>query len=653
MEEKILKTIQVYNDHANDYFRINASLEPLQDLLDFFITNVTGKRILDVGCGPGRDAKYFSLANFEVFGIDLSRNLLDLAQRNAPSATFRLMDMRKLDFPPGFFDGIWAAASVLHIPKKDALSTLRGFRIILKSEGLLYIGLYHEGTAYLPREYHPLVRALMRRYQVTKRIAFNRLLEGQSRQGIVEYIRRYELLVNARYIRSAIAEAQALIQSQQELVPLHYREAQWRAKEAHQRLTAYQHQLARQHKPLLPRQRQKLHGLERRAQKTASKECYWQAHWQHKTFPPVVFGGKHHLRAYQQGKLTKAEWQQRRNNGLYCVGEANQKGNANLRIHYDPKTDRFTFSLLVDGGKRGERIRVPLYVPLPFKETFKHHAKGTRPYTVRVQFSPDNKRLRVLVASDHPNPTVSNGQGIAGLDLNPAGIAVTLVYPDGNYRTSKWFAQPELLYVRTGKRAWRIGNLIKRVLAWIRSYGLNTLTVEDLRFSQRYGMCRQFNRLKSNFVYRQLLRALQSQALKKGFAVYEINPAYASLIGAVKYARPYGLNGHQAAALVIGRRGLGFSEKLHGHVNHSIVRLVVPPMEGWSGRQITALARDIDGLTARLGNSTAFKSGGSPPTTPGRRQGSGGGIVPRSHTRTPGKGALACSEEQPVCSTVT
>ncbi|MFX0115314.1 MAG: class I SAM-dependent methyltransferase [Candidatus Hodarchaeota archaeon] len=143
MEERILKTIQVYNEHANDYHRINASLEPIQDLLDFFIASMTGKRILDIGCGPGRDAKYLSMANFEVFGIDLSRNFLDIAEKNAPRAKFRLMDMRKLDFPGGFFDGIWAAASVLHIPKKDALSTLRGFRTVLKSEGLLYIGLYH------------------------------------------------------------------------------------------------------------------------------------------------------------------------------------------------------------------------------------------------------------------------------------------------------------------------------------------------------------------------------------------------------------------------------------------------------------------------------------------------------------------------------
>ncbi|MFX0114754.1 MAG: hypothetical protein ACFFB3_09405 [Candidatus Hodarchaeota archaeon] len=146
--------------------------------------------------------------------------------------------------------------------------------------------LTYEGEAALPREHHLQVRTLIRRYQVTKRFAFNRLLEGQSRQIIVEGIRRLGLLSNARYIQSAIAEAQALIQSQTELIPLYYREAQWRAQETQQRLIAYHHQLARQNRPPTPNQRQKLQRLERWAQKAASACVSWQTHKQNKTFPP-------------------------------------------------------------------------------------------------------------------------------------------------------------------------------------------------------------------------------------------------------------------------------------------------------------------------------------------------------------------------------
>jgi IS605 OrfB family transposase len=513
--------------------------------------------------------------------------------------------------------------------------------------------LTYEGAWYPTPEQRVVVQDLMRRYQATKRVAFKRLLKGHKRQAIVDQVRALGLLSNARYIRSAIEEAQALIQSQYELVRLYYKEAQWRVKTANKRLKEYRKRLRVSPAKFSSKQWHKLKGLERRCQKAKSKLAHWKTHLKHKTFPKVVFGGKQRFRAYQQGKLTKAEWQHHRSNGVYCVGEKNRKGNNNLRVHYQPASDSFTLSMLVDGEKKGERLTAPLYVPAPFKATFQQHAQGVQAYTVKILIPPRGEHVRVLIACDHPNPTVPNKQGMAGLDLNPAGIAVTLLYPDGNFRASQWFPQPELMYASRGKRKWLIGNLIKRVLRWIRKHGINTLTIEDLRFSKRFGACRQFNRIKANFVYRQLLTTLHAQALKKGVAVKEVHPAFTSLIGEWKYGRTYGLNEHQAAALVIGRRGLGFSEKLYGHVHHSVVRLVVPPMEGWSGKQITAFARDIAGFTARLGTPTAPKSRNVPPTTPGRRQGSGGGIVPRKHTPTPGKGALASSKELSVSITTT
>ncbi|MHA2233154.1 MAG: hypothetical protein ACXAB4_11780, partial [Candidatus Hodarchaeales archaeon] len=158
--------------------------------------------------------------------------------------------------------------------------------------------LTYEGAAYFTPDQQKGLQNLMRHYQATKRFAFKRLLENHSRQVIVDSIRQRSLLSNARYIRSAIAETQALIRSQHELVPLYYREAQWRAQQAHQRLTAYQQQLIQQPHSSSQKQEQKLKGLKRRAQKTASKRTYWEMHRQNKTFPTVVFGGKRQLQAY-------------------------------------------------------------------------------------------------------------------------------------------------------------------------------------------------------------------------------------------------------------------------------------------------------------------------------------------------------------------
>lgn len=65
----------------------------------------------------------------------------------------------------------------------------------------------------------------------------------------------------------------------------------------------------------------------------------------------------------------------------------------------------------------------------------------------------------------------------------------------------------------------------------------------------------------SSFAYGSLITHLKSRAVKIGVLIEQVNPAYTSLIGRVKFAKRYGLSIHQAAALAIGRRYLHFSEK--------------------------------------------------------------------------------------------
>ena len=62
-----------------------------------------------------------------------------MASQNVPNAKFIKMDMRNLIFPESTFEGIWACASFLHVPKIDAEKTLFEFRRVLKPNGLLYL----------------------------------------------------------------------------------------------------------------------------------------------------------------------------------------------------------------------------------------------------------------------------------------------------------------------------------------------------------------------------------------------------------------------------------------------------------------------------------------------------------------------------------
>ncbi len=97
-----------------------------------------GSKILDIGCGHGRDAALFASKGLEVTGIDYSESLLKLARRAAPNARFVLMDFEDLSFPEETFDGAIASASLYHIPKKNLPAVIKKVYGVLKKGGLFF-----------------------------------------------------------------------------------------------------------------------------------------------------------------------------------------------------------------------------------------------------------------------------------------------------------------------------------------------------------------------------------------------------------------------------------------------------------------------------------------------------------------------------------
>jgi SAM-dependent methyltransferase len=76
---------------------------------------------------------------FKVTGIDFSKKLIEIARREAPAVEFQVMDINQLHFEASFFDGIWASASLLHIPKENILSILKKIHSLLKPHGYFYL----------------------------------------------------------------------------------------------------------------------------------------------------------------------------------------------------------------------------------------------------------------------------------------------------------------------------------------------------------------------------------------------------------------------------------------------------------------------------------------------------------------------------------
>jgi ubiquinone/menaquinone biosynthesis C-methylase UbiE len=87
------KTQKFYDETAKDFHQRNKAKDLSCEYKEFEKHMGSGSRLLDLGCGPGRDAKYFSNEGFDVTGVDFSSAMLEIAKVEAPKANFKLFDI--------------------------------------------------------------------------------------------------------------------------------------------------------------------------------------------------------------------------------------------------------------------------------------------------------------------------------------------------------------------------------------------------------------------------------------------------------------------------------------------------------------------------------------------------------------------------------
>lgn len=132
-------TLDYYNENALDYFNttVNADMDKQYKLFLKYLRK-TG-RILDLGCGSGRDTLYFKKLGYDVDAIDGSKKLCELATQYT-KIPVKCMKFDELD-AKDYYDGIWACSSLVHIPKKELIETLKKIRKALKDDGIFYVAL--------------------------------------------------------------------------------------------------------------------------------------------------------------------------------------------------------------------------------------------------------------------------------------------------------------------------------------------------------------------------------------------------------------------------------------------------------------------------------------------------------------------------------
>jgi ubiquinone/menaquinone biosynthesis C-methylase UbiE len=143
-------TIASYDKTAEEFAAKTQTFHPTESAEVLSLLPKKAK-ILDLGCGPGRDTAIFAQKGFEVMGVDLSEKMIELARTRVKNATFKVMDATKLEFGAETFDCVWANAIFLHIPKSEIKQALTETFRVLKKGGILYVAVKEgEGEILLP-----------------------------------------------------------------------------------------------------------------------------------------------------------------------------------------------------------------------------------------------------------------------------------------------------------------------------------------------------------------------------------------------------------------------------------------------------------------------------------------------------------------------
>lgn len=129
------KTIDYYNQNADSFVQGTVSVD-FKETQDKFLQLLTGKTILDFGCGSGRDTKYFLESGFDVTATDGSEELCKSASVYTGIHVEHMLfqDLDEVDC----YDGIWACSSILHLPKDELRKVIRKMTRALKSNGIIY-----------------------------------------------------------------------------------------------------------------------------------------------------------------------------------------------------------------------------------------------------------------------------------------------------------------------------------------------------------------------------------------------------------------------------------------------------------------------------------------------------------------------------------
>jgi len=379
---------------------------------------------------------------------------------------------------------------------------------------------------FLNKEDKQIVLDLMRRWSSCMRFAYKRLLEGYDRKTLKRDLQgMFDL--NSRYVDDAIMKARSTLESAREL------------------------------------------GNNPKK---------------------VIFGGrdlfgklkKRHINGKGYEKL-KIRWQEKRKRNLYSRGDKSKKGNLNTRIEVRKNGTFLRINV-------GERKYVYAKIEAGYKknkrreELFREISESNISYSVELKLKNGSIYAYFAIEEEYPEIKITKEKGAIGIDINayPDNISWVEVDEKGNLISYGSIPMPELASGSSDKREYFRWQYAHEIVKLAKEKG-KAIVIEDLEIKNKGKRGdfsgRKSRRIKHSFSYKSLLKKIKVLAKREGIEVIEINPAYTSIIGMLKYAPQYMITKDMGAAYVIARRGLGLQEKIPDNYIKFLNALTVDELE--------------------------------------------------------------------------
>jgi trans-aconitate methyltransferase len=141
--DRYKETFETWNKVASLYQDKFMDLDLYNGTYDFICNSIAkdNAKILEIGCGPGNIAKYLlsERPDFDIFGIDIASNMIELAKKNNPTASFAIMDIRHIDEIKTKYDGIVCGFCLPYLSQTDSRKLIIDSYNLLNENGLIYI----------------------------------------------------------------------------------------------------------------------------------------------------------------------------------------------------------------------------------------------------------------------------------------------------------------------------------------------------------------------------------------------------------------------------------------------------------------------------------------------------------------------------------